>query len=116
MIKKLVTTFVKYPFYAKLIIAILETLPTEPDSPAGRVNVFMIVATFLLTVLSLLSKGLVDIIAIVMDRKDEAAYVPLYFMGSHVLVDFVSPLLKHKLDRKAELVAEETAEETAGQS
>lgn len=94
-----------------MIAASVKIFPDEGQTLGGRINRFMIVAVFLLTVLSLITRAPGDVIALLLNRRDEAMFLPLYFLAAFVVVCIISPAAVVKLERYALLTREPVEED-----
>lgn len=94
-----------------MIAASVKIFPEEGQTLGGRMNRFMIVAVFLLTVLSLITRAPGDVIALLLNRRDDAMSLPLYFLTALVAVCIISPVALIKLKRYASLSREPVEED-----
>lgn len=82
-----------------LIETVFSVLPTEFDNAPGRVNVFMIVLTFLLTIVSMLTQTPESIIANVLKWETHTQHYPLIFFGGTLAAMLLSPLMAFRWTR-----------------
>lgn len=92
--------------FASMFRAAMRALKEEGTIDPGRLNVFMIVCTLLLAVLSFISQVPIDAIAQLLNGPADAPLLPVYCLIAFVLVCGLSPACMAALTRWASLTRE----------